>query len=179
MGEAYIIDAVRTPVGRRGGGLSEEHPADLGAHAIRGLVERTGVDPMAIDDVIMGCVMQVGEQSLNIGRNAVLTAGWPEEVPSTTVDRQCGSSQQAAHFAAQGVIAGADNIRAMIEGILAEFGAPGTTFNLMTTQTVGDVVAFTWSAETAVHVYAFASDNFVLRDGKAAYHIFAAQVQPK
>lgn len=88
-------------------------------------------------------------------------------------------TEDAAIVTPQGVIKGADNIRAMIEAILAEFGAPGTSFNLMTTQAVGDVVAFTWSAETGKAVYPFASDNFVLRDGKAAYHIFAAQVQPK
>jgi len=107
---AVIVDAVRTPGGRRNGKLQDWHPAELGAHVLKALEERNNLDPAIVDDVIMGCVMQVGEQSLNIGRNAVLTAGWPESVPATTVDRQCGSSQQALHFAAQGVIAGAYDV---------------------------------------------------------------------
>jgi acetyl-CoA acetyltransferase family protein len=105
-----IVDAVRTPCGKRSGRLKDWHPVDLSAHSLKALVERTGIDPAIIDDVVMGCVMQVGEQSLNVARNAVLAAGWPESVPGTTVDRQCGSSQQAAHFAAQGVIAGAYDV---------------------------------------------------------------------
>ena len=107
---AVIVDAVRTPLGKRGGKLKDWHPVDLSAVTLKALIERTGIDPALIDDVIMGCVMQVGEQGINVGRNAVLAAGWPESVPATTVDRQCGSSQQAAHFAAQGVIAGAYDI---------------------------------------------------------------------
>lgn len=113
MREAVIVDAVRSPMGRGKPGtgvLSDVHPVDLLAHVLRASVERTGVDPLLIDDVICGCVMQTGEQSVNIGRNAVLAAGFPVEVPATTVDRQCGSSQQAIHFAAQGVIAGAYDI---------------------------------------------------------------------
>lgn len=110
MRDAVIVDAVRTPGGRRNGQLQDWHPAELAAHVLKALEERNGIDPAIIDDVIMGCVMQVGEQSLNIGRNAVLTAGWPESVPSTTIDRQCGSSQQAIHFAAQGVMAGAYDV---------------------------------------------------------------------
>ena len=110
MPEAVIIDAVRTPGGRRNGKLKDWHPADLAAHVLKALEERNNLDPEMVDDVIMGCVMQVGEQSLNIGRNAVLAAGWPESVPATTVDRQCGSSQQALHFAAQGVLAGAYDV---------------------------------------------------------------------
>lgn len=108
--EAVIVDAVRTPVGRRDGMLRDWHPVDLLAHTLKGLAERTKLDPGSIDDVIGGCVMQAGEQALNVTRNAVLAAGWPESVPATTVDRQCGSSQQAVHFAAQGVIAGAYDI---------------------------------------------------------------------
>ena len=104
---AVIVDAVRTPLGKRNGRLKDWHAVDLAAHVLTALAERTQVDPAGIDDVVMGCVMQVGEQSLNVARNAVLAAGWPETVPGTTVDRQCGSSQQAVHFAAQGVIAGA------------------------------------------------------------------------
>ncbi len=110
MTEAVIIDAVRTPGGKRNGQLKDWHPAALAAHVLKALEERNNLDPSDVDDVIMGCVMQVGEQSLNIGRNAVLAAGWPEEVPSTTVDRQCGSSQQSMHFAAQGVMAGAYDV---------------------------------------------------------------------
>jgi len=106
MRDAVIVDAVRTPIGRRNGSLREVHPVDLSAHVLNALAERTGIDPAVVDDVIWGCVSQTGEQALNVGRNAVLAAGWPEEVPGTTIDRQCGSSQQAAHFAAAGVAAG-------------------------------------------------------------------------
>ncbi len=107
---AYVVSAVRTPVGRRGGGLAQAHPADLGAHVLSAVVERVGVDPGAIDDVIMGCVDQVGAQASNIARTAVLSAGFPEHVPATTIDRQCGSSQQAAHFAAQAVASGTQDL---------------------------------------------------------------------
>jgi acetyl-CoA acyltransferase len=110
MTNAVIIDAVRTPGGKRNGKLKDWHPADLAAHVLNALQQRNDLDPALVDDVVMGCVMQVGQQSLNIGRNAVLAAGWPESVPATTVDRQCGSSQQALHFAAQGVIAGAYDV---------------------------------------------------------------------
>ena len=106
MTEAYIVDAVRTPVGRKGGGLAAVHPADLGAHAIRELVERTGIDPAAVDDVVFGCVDTIGPQAGDIARTCWLAAGLPDEVPGTTVDRQCGSSQQAVHFAAQAVMSG-------------------------------------------------------------------------
>ena len=110
MQNAVIVDTLRTPLGKRNGRLKDWHPVDLAGVALRVLVVRNGIDPSQIDDVIMGCVMQVGEQSLNIARNAVLAAGLPETIPGTTVDRQCGSSQQAAHFAAQGVMAGAYDI---------------------------------------------------------------------
>ena len=110
MHNAVIVDAVRTPLGKRNGRLKEWHPVDLAATVLKSLVERNNFDPTLIDDVIMGCVMQVGEQSLNVARNAVLAAGLPETIPGTTIDRQCGSSQQAAHFAAQGVMAGAYDI---------------------------------------------------------------------
>jgi len=110
MATAVIVDAVRTAGGKRNGKLSGWHPVDLAAEVLTAVVERNGVDPAIVDDVIMGCVSQVGDQGVNIGRNAVLAAGWPESVPATTVDRQCGSSQQAAHFAAQGVIAGAYDV---------------------------------------------------------------------
>ena len=110
MPNAVIIDAVRSAGGKRNGKLSGWHPSDLAGEVLKALVERNDLDPALIEDVIMGCVMQVGNQSLNVGRNAVLAAGFPESVPATTVDRQCGSSQQSAHFAAQGVIAGAYDI---------------------------------------------------------------------
>lgn len=106
MAEAVIVEAVRSPVGKRNGGLSGVHPGDLSAQVLNGLVERAGVDPALVDDVIWGCVMQAGEQALDIARTAVLAAGWPESVPGVTVDRQCGSSQQSVHFAAAGVVAG-------------------------------------------------------------------------
>ncbi len=106
MPEAFIVDAVRTPVGRRGGGLAAAHPADLGAHVIAALLARTQADPLAIDDVVFGCVDTVGPQAGDIARTAWLAAGLPEAVPGVTVDRQCGSSQQAVHFAAQAVLSG-------------------------------------------------------------------------
>jgi acetyl-CoA acyltransferase len=109
MRDAVIVGAVRTPVGRRNGGLSGVHPVDLSAHVLRHLAERTGFDPALVGDVIWGCVSQVGEQSWNVARNAVLAAGWPESVPGTTLDRQCGSSQQALHFAAAAVLSGQED----------------------------------------------------------------------
>ena len=108
--DAVIVEAVRTPLGKRNGKLKDWHPVDLLAEVLNETIARSNIDPAKIDDVICGCVSQVGEQSLNVGRNAWLAAGLPEEVPATTVDRQCGSSQQAAHFAAQGVISGAYDI---------------------------------------------------------------------
>ena len=110
MPEAYIVDAVRTPVGRRGGGLSQVHPADLGAHVMSAIVERTGIDPLAVDDVFWGCVDAIGPQAGDIARTCWLAAGLPEEVPGTTIDRQCGSSQQAVHFAAQAVMSGTNDV---------------------------------------------------------------------
>jgi acetyl-CoA C-acetyltransferase len=110
MPEAYIVDAVRSPVGRRGGGLAGIHAADLGAHALSALVERTGIDPEAVDDVVFGCVDTIGPQAGDIARTAWLAAGLPEGVPGTTIDRQCGSSQQAVHFAAQGVMSGTQDL---------------------------------------------------------------------
>ncbi len=110
MTTAVIVDAVRTAGGKRNGKLRNWHAVDLASEALKALQERNSLDPSLVDDVIMGCVMQVSEQALNIGRNAVLAAGWPESVPATTIDRQCGSSQQALHFAAQGVMAGAYDV---------------------------------------------------------------------
>lgn len=112
MNVAVIVDVVRTASGRGkpGGALSGVHPVDLLSEVLQALIERNGIDPMVIDDVFAGCVSQAGEQSLNIGRNAVLAAGWPEQIPATSIDRQCGSSQQASHFAAQSIIAGAQDV---------------------------------------------------------------------
>ncbi|TVR26408.1 MAG: thiolase family protein [Ilumatobacter sp.] len=110
MTTAVIVDAIRTPMGKRNGQLKDWHPVDLAAETLKALQQRNDLDPAVVDDVVMGCVMQVGEQGVNVARNAVLAAGWPEDVPGTTVDRQCGSSQQAAHFAAQGVMAGAYDV---------------------------------------------------------------------
>jgi acetyl-CoA C-acetyltransferase len=110
MPEAYIVESVRTPVGRRGGGLAAVHPADLGAHALRAVVERSGIDPAAVDDIVFGCVDAIGPQAGDIARTSWLAAGYPEEVPGTTVDRQCGSSQQAVHFAAQAVMSGTSDV---------------------------------------------------------------------
>jgi acetyl-CoA C-acetyltransferase len=110
MPEAYIVDAARTPVGKRGGGLSQIHPADLGAHAITAVVERTGIDPAAVEDVYFGCVDAIGPQAGDIARTCWLAAGYPEDVPGTTIDRQCGSSQQAVHFAAQAVMSGTNDV---------------------------------------------------------------------
>ena len=107
---AVIVDAVRTPLGKRNGRLRDWHPVDLAAELLDAVGKRNDLDPAVVDDVVLGCVMQVGEQAANVARNAVLAAGWPDTVPGTTIDRQCGSSQQAAHFAAQGVIAGAYDV---------------------------------------------------------------------
>lgn len=136
MREAVIVEAVRTPVGRRGGAYADVHPVELLSAVLRELVERTGVDPATVDDHIGGCVSQVGDQSLNVARNAWLAAGLPETVPSTTVDRQCGSSQQAVHFAAQGVLAGvydlavASGVEHMTRVPLGSSVAGGTPFPL-------------------------------------------------
>ena len=106
MRDAVIVEAVRTPTGRRNGGLAGIHSADLSAHVLRALVERAGIDPVLVDDVIWGCVQQIGEQTFDVARTSVLSAGWPESIPGVTIDRQCGSSQQAVHFAAAGIISG-------------------------------------------------------------------------
>jgi acetyl-CoA acyltransferase len=110
MHDAVIVDAIRTPGGKRNGQLRDWHPASLAAFVLNALVQRNDLDPTLIDDVIMGCTMQVGEQAMNIGRNSILAAGWPESIPGTTIDRQCGSSQQAMHFAAQGVMSEAYDV---------------------------------------------------------------------
>ncbi|MGU3586295.1 thiolase family protein [Rhodococcus sp. C26F] len=110
MREAVIVEAVRTPVGKRNGGLAGEHPADLSAHVLQALAERAGIDPAVVDDVVWGCVSQVGDQSSNIGRYSVLAAGWPESIPGTTINRACGSSQQALDFAAQAVMSGQQDV---------------------------------------------------------------------
>jgi acetyl-CoA acyltransferase len=129
MTDAVIIDAVRTPLGKRNGVLKDWHPVDLAAETLVALAERNDLDPAGVDDVVMGCVSQVGEQTYNVGRGAVLGAGWPESVPGVTLDRQCGSSQQAAHFAAQGVMAGVYDV-AVAAGVESMTRVPmGITFS--------------------------------------------------
>lgn len=128
MRDAVIVEAVRTPVGKRNGSLAGIHPADLSARVLNALVERGGVDPADVDDVVWGCVSQAGEQAGNIARTSVLAAGWPESVPATSVDRQCGSSQQAVHAAAAGVIAGYYDI-AVAGGVESMSRAPWVTLN--------------------------------------------------
>ncbi len=110
MAEAYIVDAIRSPVGKKKGSLAAEHPADLGAHVLRSLMQRNDIDPLAVEDVVFGCVDTIGPQAGDIARTCWLAAGLPEEVPGTTIDRQCGSSQQALHFAAQGVMSGTQDV---------------------------------------------------------------------
>jgi acetyl-CoA acyltransferase len=128
MRDAVIVDAVRTPTGKRNGGLAGVHSADLSAHVLRALAERSGLDPVLVDDVVWGCVSQIGEQTFDIARTAVLSAGWPESVPGTTVDRQCGSSQQAVHFAAAGLISGQYDV-AVAGGVEVMSRTPmGSTF---------------------------------------------------
>ena len=129
MRDAVIAAALRTPVGKRNGALKDWHPVDLSGHLLQGLAERTGIDPALVDDVVWGCVSQTGEQTANVARNAVLAAGWPESVPGVTVDRQCGSSQQAVHFAAAGVIAGQYDV-AVAGGVESMTRVPmGVTFS--------------------------------------------------
>jgi acetyl-CoA acyltransferase len=128
MRDAVIVEAVRTPTGKRNGGLAGIHSADLSAHVLRALAERAGIDPVVVDDVVWGCVSQIGEQTFDVARTSLLSAGWPEEVPGVTVDRQCGSSQQAVHFAAAGVISGQYDV-AVAGGVEVMSRTPmGSTF---------------------------------------------------
>src|ERR671935_2456029 len=156
MPTAVIVDAIRTPIGRRNGTLKDVHPVDLAAHTLDALVQRNDLDPDVVEDVIMGCVMQVGDQAVNVGRNAALAAGFPESVVGTTVDRQCGSSQQSAHFAAQGVIAGAydvviaagvENMTRVPMGSSVAEGKYGFPFGPMMTQRYPNLVPQGISAE--------------------------------
>jgi acetyl-CoA C-acetyltransferase len=135
MDEAYIVDAVRTPVGRKGGGLAGVHPADLGAVTLRALVERTGIDPGAVEDVVYGCCDAVGPQSGDIGRTAWLAAGLPEHVPGVTIDRQCGSSQQAVHFAAQAVFSGTSDV--VVAGGVQNMSAIPISYAMVAAQPLG------------------------------------------
>src|SRR3712207_8430171 len=144
MRDAVIVEAVRTPVGKRNGGLSGVHPADLSAHVLNALVGRAQLDPALVDDVVWGCVSQVGEQTFDIARTAVLSAGWPESVPGTTVDRQCGSSQQAVHFAAAGVVSGQYDV-AVAGGVEVMSRTPmGSTF---TASPLGEKYAARYGAD--------------------------------
>ena len=136
MAEAYIIDAVRTPVGRRGGGLSRVHPADLGAHVLTALIERNEIDPGIVEDVYFGCVDTIGPQAGDVARTCWLAAGLPDEIPGTTIDRQCGSSQQAAHFAAQAVMSGTNDV------IVAGGVQNMSTIPIGSAMTVGEPLGF-------------------------------------
>jgi len=135
MAEAYLIDAVRTPVGKRGGGLARVHPADLGAHVLRALVARTGVDPAAVEDVVFGCCDAVGPQSGDIARTCWLAAGLPQHVPGVTIDRQCGSSQQAVHFAAQAVMSGTSDL--VVAGGVQNMSAIPISFAMTAAEPLG------------------------------------------
>jgi len=192
MRDAVIVDAVRTPTGKRNGGLAGIHSADLSAHVLRALATRTGIDPVDVDDVIWGCVMQIGEQTFDIARTAVLSAGWPESVPGTTVDRQCGSSQQAVHFAAAGIISGQYDI-AVAGGVEVMSRTPmGSSF---TANPLGvDYVARYGAdfpnqgigAEDIADTWGFSReqlDEFSLRSHERAQHAsdegwFTAQIAP-
>ncbi len=140
MPEAYIVDAVRTPVGKRGGSLSGMHSADLGAHVLNALVERTGVDPGAVDDVVMGCCDTIGSQAGDVARTAWLVAGLPDHVPGVTIDRQCGSSQQAVHFAAQGVMSGTQDL--VVAGGLQNMSAIPISAAMLVAQQYGFTTPF-------------------------------------
>ena len=143
MEEAYIVDAVRTPVGRRGGSLARIHPADLGAHAIAALVARTGIDPRAVEDVVFGCVDTIGPQAGDVARTCWLAAGLPDEVPGVTVDRQCGSSQQAIHFAAQAVMSGTSDL--VVAGGVQNMSAIPISSAMLAGQPLGFADPFTGS----------------------------------
>ena len=143
MSEAFIIDALRTPVGRRGGGLSQVHPADLGGHVLTALMDRTGVDPGAVDDVVFGCVDTIGPQAGDIARTCWLVAGLPEHVPGTTVDRQCGSSQQAVHFAAQAVMSGTSDL--VVAGGVQNMSQIPISSSMLAGQPYGHETPFTGS----------------------------------
>src|SRR5437762_6447787 len=143
MAEAYIIDTVRTPVGRRNGGLAKVHPADLGAHTIKALLKRTDVDPLAIDDVMFGCVDAIGPQAGDIARTAWLAAGLPHEIPGVTIDRQCGSAQQAISFAAQSVMAGVNEL--VVAGGVQNMSMSPIGFALTATEPLGFTDPFSGS----------------------------------
>lgn len=195
MRNAVIVDAVRTPTGRRDGKLKDWHPVDLAAHPLRALIERNDLDPGLVDDVIMGCVMQTGEQGLNVGRNAALAAGFPEDVVGTTVDRQCGSSQQSSHFAAQGVMAGAYDvvISAGVEsmsrvpmGITAQQG-PGVPFGpemleryahgLVPQGISAEMIAEKWGLSRE-HLDSIAYDSHMRADSATQEGRFEAEIIP-
>jgi acetyl-CoA C-acetyltransferase len=144
MAEAYIVDAIRSPVGKRGGGLAAVHPADLGAAVLSALVERSGIDPAQVEDVVFGCVDTVGPQAGDIARTAWLAAGLPDHVPGTTVDRQCGSSQQAVHFAAQAVLAGTADV--VVAGGVQNMSAVPISYAMTAGQALGFPDPFSGSA---------------------------------
>ena len=186
MPEAYIIDAIRTPIGKKKGSLAGVHPADLGAFPIRAIVERTGIDPAAVDDVVWGCVDAIGPQAGNMGRSCWLAAGYPEAVPGVTIDRQCGSSQQAVHFAAQGVMSGTQDLviaggvqnmnaipisAAMIAGQAFGFETPFSTSPAWAERYGGEEVNQIYAAERIAETWDISRDameRFALESNRRA-----------
>ncbi|WP_064688240.1 thiolase family protein [Rhodococcus qingshengii] len=193
MRDAVVVAAVRTPVGKKNGVLSSVHPADLSAHVLGELAGRTGIDPGTVDDVVWGCVSQVGEQTFDIARTAVLSAGWPESVPGTTVDRQCGSSQQAVHFAAAGLIAGqydvvvAGGVESMSRIPMGSAGGAEEPFGSRYVERYGSVVpnqgigaetiAETWSLSRR-RLDEFALESHERAAGAADAGLFADEITP-
>jgi len=193
MRDAVIVGAVRTPIGRRKGGLAAVHPVELSAHVLRALADRSGFDPVDVEDVVWGCVSQIGEQSWNVGRNAVLAAGWPESVPGTTLDRQCGSSQQALHFAAATVISGqadlvvAGGVESMTRVPMGSSAAGADPYGASVRERYGvesfeqgvgaEMVAARWGfSRTQLDEYALASHAAAIRAQDAGE--FDAEIEP-
>ncbi|MCZ4519486.1 thiolase family protein [Rhodococcus ruber] len=181
MRDAVVVEAIRTPIGRRGKSLSDVHPSDLSSVVLQGLEQRTGIDPAVVDDVIWGCGAQIGDQSFNIGRNAVLGAGWPESVPATTIDRQCGSSQQAVHFAAACVISGqyevavAGGVESMSRVPMGSSMASGSPFGKLGKRRYGAFPDQGSSAQTLVDRWNLSRTQ--LDEYSAESHIRAAAAQ--
>src|SRR5712675_1569673 len=171
MPEAYIVDAVRSPVGRRAGALSQVHPADLGAHSLNALMQRTGIDPGAVEDVVFGCVDTVGGQAGDIARTCWLAAGLPDHVPGTTVDRQCGSSQQAVHFAAQAVLSGTADV--VVAGGVQHMSAVPISYAMTAGQPLGFSDPFSGASMEAFAVRSHERAIAARAEGR-----FAREIEP-